>query len=255
MTRTRILQVGLAIVLPIALVASWLVLSRDSTNVYFPPLSEILTKFRELWIFDLVPLHVVPSLTSIAAGMGISIVLGIGLGLLFGLSRRLSAAVQPILFFFRALPTVALLPMFIVLLGIGLEMRIAVIIAGALWPILMNTIDGVRNVDATVLDTGRMYQIRGRHRLFSVVLPSAAPQIFAGIRTSLSVSVIVMVASELVGSTRGIGYFILSAQRQFMIPDLWAGLILLGLIGYLLNVLFVVVERRMLAWHTGSRAS
>ena len=99
--------------------------------------------------------------------------------------------------------------------------------------------------------TGRMI----RDRLLRVTLPAAAPQIFAGMRTSLSLALILMVISEMVASTNGIGFFVLQSQRSFAIPEMWAGILLLGLLGYALNLIFMLVERRVLAWHRGARAS
>ena len=87
------------------------------------------------------------------------------------------------------------------------------------------------------------------------MLPAASPQIFAGMRTSLSLALILMVISEMVASTNGIGFFVLQSQRSFAIPEMWAGILLLGLLGYALNLIFMLVERRVLAWHRGARAS
>jgi ABC-type nitrate/sulfonate/bicarbonate transport system permease component len=97
--------------------------------------------------------------------------------------------------------------------------------------------------------------VSGRDRLLRIVLPAASPQIFAGMRTSLSLALILMVISEMVASTNGIGFFVLQSQRSFAIPEMWAGILLLGLLGYALNLIFMLVERRVLAWHRGARAS
>jgi ABC-type nitrate/sulfonate/bicarbonate transport system permease component len=88
-----------------------------------------------------------------------------------------------------------------------------------------------------------------------VMLPAASPQIFAGMRTSLSLALILMVISEMVASTNGIGYFVLQSQRTFAIPEMWSGILLLGILGYTLNGAFVLIERRVLRWHRGARAS
>jgi ABC-type nitrate/sulfonate/bicarbonate transport system permease component len=124
-----------------------------------------------------------------------------------------------------------------------------------LWPVLLNTIDGVTGIDPTLRETARVYGVGGRDRLRRIVLPAASPQIFAGMRTSLSLALILMVISEMVASTNGIGFFVLQSQRSFAIPEMWSGILLLGLLGYALNLIFVVVERRVLAWHRGARAS
>lgn len=241
-------------IVPVALIAGWWFASAGSRSIYFPPLSTILQRFRELWLFALVPEHVVPSLQTIGLGLGISIVLGVGLGVVLGLSDYVATAFGPVLQFLRYLPAVALLPLAIQLIGIGQDMRVTIVVLGALWPILLNTIDGVRSVHPSVVDVARSNRVRPVDWVFRMVIPSAAPQIFAGIRASLAVSVILMFASELLGASRGIGYFILEAQRQFSLPEMWSGMILLGVIGYILNIILVLVERWALAWHRRSRA-
>ena len=115
--------------------------------------------------------------------------------------------------------------------------------------------DGVTGIDPTMRETARSYGVSGRDRLWRIVLPAASPQIFAGMRTSLSLALILLVISEMVASTNGIGFFVLQSQRSFAIPEMWAGILLLGLLGYALNLIFLLAERRVLAWHRGARAS
>jgi ABC-type nitrate/sulfonate/bicarbonate transport system permease component len=113
----------------------------------------------------------------------------------------------------------------------------------------------VAGVDPTLRETARVYDIGPVDRVLRVTLPAAAPQIFAGMRTALSLALILMVISEMVASTNGIGYFVLQAQRSFAIPEMWSGILLLGILGYVLNAIFLLVERRVLRWHRGARAS
>jgi ABC-type nitrate/sulfonate/bicarbonate transport system permease component len=140
-------------------------------------------------------------------------------------------------------------------MGVGDAMKVFIIAFVCVWPVLLNTMDGIGGIDHTLLDTARVYQISARDRILRVMLPAAAPQIFAGLRTSLSLSLILMVISEMVASTNGIGYFVLQSQRTFAIPEMWAGIVLLGILGYVLNFIFLLVERRVLRWHRGARAS
>lgn len=134
-------------------------------------------------------------------------------------------------------------------------MKVALIAFVCVWPVLLNTLDGVRGVEPTLRDTARVYGIPPRDRIRHVLLPAASPQIFAGMRTSLSLALILMVISEMVASTNGIGYFVLQSQRTFAIPEMWSGIVLLGLLGYALNAVFVAIERRVLRWHRGARES
>ncbi len=139
-------------------------------------------------------------------------------------------------------------------IGVGNSMKVLIIAFVCLWPVLLNTIDGITGIDPTLNDTARVYGVRGLTRLRLVVLPAAGPQIFAGMRTSLSLAVILMVISEMVASTNGIGFFVLQSQRSFAIPEMWSGILLLGILGYVLNVIFILVERRVLAWHRGAHS-
>ena len=157
--------------------------------------------------------------------------------------------------FLRAIPPPALLPFAILVIGVGNSMKVFIIAFVCIWPILLNTIAGVTGVDPTLLETTRVYGISRRDRLWRVMLPAASPQIFAGMRTSLSLALILMVISEMVASTNGIGYFVLQSQRTFAIPEMWSGILLLGILGYTLNGAFVLIERRVLRWHRGARAS
>jgi ABC-type nitrate/sulfonate/bicarbonate transport system permease component len=250
---SRLTRLIVPALLPIVLIFAWWYTSDGGPSIFFPPLSQILDRFQELWLFALVPEHVVPSLQSILLGLGISIVLGVGLGVLLGLNGYVATAVNPVLQFLRYLPAVALLPLAIQLIGIGQEMRVTIIVLGALWPILLNTVDGVRGISPGLVDVARSNRLRTFDWIFRVVIPSASPQIFAGIRASLAVSVILMFASELLGASRGIGYFILEAQRQFSLPEMWSGMILLGIIGYALNVVLMAIEYFALAWHRKAR--
>ncbi|XVQ06946.1 ABC transporter permease [Spirillospora sp. CA-255316] len=238
---------------PVVLVVLWWVLSGASRSLYYPPLSRILTRFHELWLFERFTSDALPSVTNLAIGYLSAAIIGIGLGAAMGLTPWLRETVNPAVQFLRALPAVALLPLAIQLLGIGWSMKAGVIFFGALWPILLNTVDGVRSIDPLVNEMARSYRITRSQRVLRMVLPAAAPQIFVGLRASLSVAVILLLASELVGSTSGIGFFVLQAQRQFNITDMWAGMVLLGLLGYLLNLGLQAIERRVLSWHFDSR--
>ena len=140
-----------------------------------------------------------------------------------------------------------------VVFRIGAQMEIATIVFGAIWPLVLNTADGVRSIEPLQLDTARVFGLSRLDVVRRVVFPATLPRIFAGLRLSLSLSLILMVFSELVGSSNGIGYELVNAQTSFDLPAMWSGVVLLGIIGYALNVLVLAVEGRVLAWHRGSR--
>ena len=146
-----------------------------------------------------------------------------------------------------------MIPVFIILLGTESTMRVTLIAFGSVWPILLNTIEGTRTVDPLQLDTAQAFRLPRYARLWRIVLPAAMPKIFAGMRVSLSLAVILMVVSELVASTNGIGYRIQNAQIMFLLTDMWCGIVLLALLGYTLNWLFLKFEDQALGWHRGAR--
>jgi ABC-type nitrate/sulfonate/bicarbonate transport system permease component len=250
----RVLGVGLEIAVPIAVLAVWALLSADSESFYFPPLLDVFRAFGDTWLFERVGTDVLPSLGRLFAGYALAVVAAVVLGVALGSSRTLGRMVDPVVQFLRAIPAPVLIPAGILLLGVGSGMKVALIAFVCLFPVLLNTIDGVAGVDPALRETARSFQIPWRERLFRVVLPSAAPQMFAGARVSLSLAVIMMVVSEMVGSTNGIGYFVLQSQRTYAITEMWAGIFLLALLGYVLNVVFLSIERRALRWHRGARA-
>jgi ABC-type nitrate/sulfonate/bicarbonate transport system permease component len=253
--RRRLLPLALEITVPILVVLVIAVWTASSDSYYFPPLTDVVTTFKDTWLFDRFGSDVVPSLVRMGLGFVIAVIAGVSIGMALGRSRRARRATAPIVEFLRAIPPPALLPFAILVIGVGASMKVFIIAFVCVWPILLNTIDGAAGIDPTLEDTTRVYGIDKRDNLLRVVLPAAAPQIFAGLRTAVSLALILMVISEMVASTNGIGYFILQSQRTFAIPEMWSGILLLGILGYTLNGTFVMIERRVLRWHRGARAS
>jgi ABC-type nitrate/sulfonate/bicarbonate transport system permease component len=242
--------IALEIWLPLLLVVIWWFASENSTSVYFPPLRVILESFAQNWLNPENALaNLGPSLQVIGLGYGAALLGGIAIGTLLGLVRPFERAVRPIVEALRAIPGVALLPLFIVLFGIDQPMRILLVAYGAAWPVLLNTLDGVRAVEPTLLDMARIFRVGRIRRLFQVILRSAGPQIFAGARISLAITLIIMVVSETVGASGGVGYFLMTAKSEFRISSMWSAIVALGILGYLLNIIFRVAERYILRWH------
>lgn len=241
--------------LPILLVAAWWFGSAGSTSLYFPPLAEIMGVFARDWLGARVVSDLLPSLGKFLAGFTISAVLGITLGVLLGMNRVARALTEPIILFLRSVPGPALVPFGILLIGIGAGMNVFIIVLGAIWPTLLGTISGVRSLDLQLIDMARSYRLTLAQRLKYVILPSAGPQIFAGLRTTLQLSIILIVVSEMVASVSGIGYAVLYSQQTFDVAETWAGTILLGVLGYLASLIFIQVEKRVLAWQIGLRAT
>lgn len=249
------LQVLYAVLLPIVLLTSWWVASADSTNLFFPPLSEIVAAFVPTWFEGRIVTDVLPSLGRLFVGLGYAIVIGVLLGMAIGLHPKLRAFLEPVLEFFRAIPPTVLIPVLMLILGIGNEMKVFVIAFGAVWPVLLNTVEGTRAIDEVLRDTTTTYRFRWSTRMSTLVLRGASPQIMAGVRQALSLAVILMVISEMFAANNGIGYTIIQFQRSFMVVEMWTGIILLGIIGVLLSFLFRFIEHRVLRWYNGLRTA
>lgn len=241
------------IAVPIALLALWWFASARSTNAFFPPLQTILERLFALLQTPKFLLDIGSSLLNLVISFALAVVIGVALGALLGLVKPLSWLTEPTLHFFRAIPPVALVPIFVSLLGFGNETRILSITLAALFPTLIATIDGVRGIDPTLSIVSRVYRFDRSQRIGSVVLPAASPRIFSGMQVSLQTAFIVMIASEMLGSSTGLGAATLLAQQSFAIADMWACILLLGVIGYAASALFALLRRRVLRWYIASQ--
>ncbi|MDX6317558.1 MAG: hypothetical protein QOD35_958 [Nocardioidaceae bacterium] len=239
--------------LPVLLIALWWVSSASSTSNFFPPLSTILTQLRELWFFDHTTTDLLPSLRNLLIGYVLAAVVGIAAGALLWRVKALATAVHPLIYFLYVLPAPALLPAVILVFGIGVEMKVWIIFFTCIWPVLLNTLDGMRGTDRVKLDVAATLRLGTWGTMRRVVLPAASPQIAAGLRTALAFGIILMVVSEMSAATEGIGYFILYAQQTFQTTSMWTGILVLGIVGSILNFLFLRLERRLLRWHYSAR--
>lgn len=222
--------------------------------VSWPPFTEVVMRLWSAWVTDPSAWTdaIAPSVARLLAGWAAAVALGVTVGTVLGLSATARDYLGPAISFLRAIPPPALLPLFIVLLGIGDGMKAAVIGFGAVWPILLNTADGVASVEPLQRDTARAFRVGFRGELLRIVLPAAAPKIFAGLRISLSIAVILMVISEMIATVDGVGFALVQAQRSFRGLDVWAAILVLGIIGFALNTALAAVEGRVLRWHRGA---
>jgi len=228
-------------------IAWWYAGTHESFAVASVP--DILKSFREAWLFEKVSSDVVPTLKRLLGGYALSVLIAVPLGLCLGASRWLRMFTGPVFTFFRSVPPIALIPAAIIIFGIGEMTKTIIIVSVCVWPITLNTADGVAELDRTLVDTGRSYKFSPLEQLRYVILPAVAPRIFAGMQTSLGLAVILTVASEYLAASDGIGYFLFQAQSTYSTADMWAAIILLAIIGYLINLAFVAIQRRVLFWH------
>ncbi|MGQ0837032.1 ABC transporter permease [Actinokineospora sp.] len=234
-------------VLFFVMIGVWELATRSAASQFFPPPSEIAATARTVWFSSAFGDDIVPGVSRMLGGWAIAGLIGIALGILLGRSRTAMAYLGPLFNFMRSIPPPLLVPFFVASVG-ATSMQWPTIVFGAIWPVLLNTVDGARGVDATKVETARAFRLSKLQWTLGVVLPSALPKVFAGLRLSLSIAVILMVISELVGSENGIGYQLVQAQRDYELPTMWAWIVLLGVLGYLFNIALLMLERRALAW-------
>jgi ABC-type nitrate/sulfonate/bicarbonate transport system permease component len=251
----RTAKIAAEIAVPVLIVLLWQWRTAANDDPKFPTPWTILHEFKRFWFFAHFSSDLVPSVERIFVGFGIAVVLGVVIGIPLGLSRLGRSAAMPHIEYWRAMPPPALLPISIILLhSIGNLQKVSLIAFFCIFPVLLNTMDGVRAIEPTLIDTARSFRVPWYERIRRIVFPGALPQIFAGMRTSLALAVIIMVLAEYFSSTNGVGYQLLISKNTFEFKPMWAAIVLIGLLGYLLNLLFLLVERHVLAWHRGWRA-
>lgn len=245
----RLKKLGVQWWLPVLLIVLWWVLSTESTNFYFPPLQKILlVLWRDMTSGPLFP-YMIFSLGNMAAGLTIAIILGVLFGLIIGEYREVREATMPTLNFLRSVPPAAIIPIVIIAMGIGAAPKIFIIALACFWPILLNTIDGVRSMATELRDTARAFRIPQTLYFRRVLVMAAMPQIMAGIRVAIAVALVLMVISEFFGASSGLGFYINDSKQKFAMPETWAGTMLIGVLGYLLSSIFMAFERWTLAWY------
>jgi ABC-type nitrate/sulfonate/bicarbonate transport system permease component len=216
-----------------------------------PPVSGIALTFFELLGSGQIPLQMLASLKRAALGYLLAAAVFIPLGICMGLSDRVYRGLEVTVEMLRPIPPPVIVPVAMLFFGLEDEMKIFVIFFSCAWPMLLNTFDGVRNVDRVLLQTARTFGLPQRKIVWQVILPACSPQIMTGLRVSLPITLILVVISEMVGSTDGIGYFILDSQRRFRVAQMYAGMLALAILGYAINQLFNQLQRSLLAWHWG----
>ena len=188
------------------------------------------------------------TLTRALLGFGAAAIAGGFIGLAMGASKTLDALLEPLVELLRPVPSTALVPLAILLFGIGAELKIAIAFVAAFFPILVNSYAGARNVAATLIETALTFRLTARERLFHIILPAALPSVFVGLKLGLTVALIVTIVTEMLAGNEGLGYRIFFSQQMLQMPLLYAGLFTIALAGYLLNFLFVQLERKTIFW-------
>lgn len=223
-------------------------LLQPDLKVFLPPLHIVLQALWDLTTSGELQRHLVASLTRSVLGFGVAVAAGIVLGVAIAWYDGLREFLSPLLELFRNTAALALLPVFTLLLGIGELSKVSIVAFAAFFPVLLNTVVGVRTVDPLLVRAARTLGLSNLRLFTKVVLPSAVPTIFTGIRMAGTASILVLIAAEMVGAKAGLGYLIVNAQNSFQIPDMYAGILTVSVFGLVVNFGLVRLEQRFSRW-------
>ncbi|NLU65859.1 ABC transporter permease [Streptomyces sp. HNM0574] len=222
-------------------------------RTFLPPVSEVAVAWWELLLDGQLLEDTGASLGRSLTGFVLAVLLAVPLGLLIGWYRRAADLLSPVLEIFRNTAALALLPVFVLLLGIGETSKVSIVLFACTWPVLLNTISAVRSVDPTLLRLAASMDLPPLRLFQKVILPASVPTVFTGIRLAGSSAVLVLVAAEMVGSKAGLGFLINNSQFNFAIPQMYAGIVTISAVGLAFNQLLVALERRFTAGRPEAR--
>jgi NitT/TauT family transport system permease protein len=215
---------------------------------FVSPLSDVGVAWWDLLVSGQLWTHLSASLLRSAGGFGLAVVTAIPLGAAIAWYRPVRELVSPVLELFRNTAALALLPVFVLILGIGEISKVAIVLYACFFPILLNTISGVASVDQQLLRSARVLGLSPVTTFRKVVFPAALPTIFTGIRIAGAAAVLVLIAAEMIGATAGLGYLINYSQYNFMIPQMYAAILTTTAVGLAINYSLVSIERRLSSW-------
>ena len=195
------------------------------------------------------------SLRRSAIGFGIAVTLAVPLGLFMGTFQRFESFIDALVQMFRQTSALAIYPIFILLLGLGETSKVTIICWAAFFPLLLNTISGVKLVDSRLIEMARVFGASKCQVFRRVVLPAAAPSIFVGLRLSATTALLLLVAAEMIGAKEGLGFLVINAQYNFEIPLMFAAIILLAAIGLFANYALLLLQHRVCRWERAGRAA
>lgn len=246
LTRERVVS----ILSPLALLLLWEVLVR--TRVldvrFFPAPSQVVGTLVSLNLSGELPHDVLVSLARVAAGFALGASAGIALGLLMGVSRVIRAAVNPLVGTIYPIPKIAILPLVMLIFGLGEPSKYVIVAIGVFFLVLLNTAAGVMNIEKIYLDVGRNFGARRSDVLRTIALPGALPFIFTGLRLGWGTGLLLIVAAEFIAAKSGIGYLIWTSWQTFAVEEMYVGLITISALGLVSFALFDVLERWLIPW-------
>jgi NitT/TauT family transport system permease protein len=248
--RRRSARVARGLVGIVLLGAVWEIAPRAGVvDPYFvSPLSEVARAWWDLLVTGQLWEHLSASLLRSGAGFGLAVAIAVPLGTAIAWYRTVRELTTPVLELFRNTAALALLPVFVLILGIGETSKVAIVVYACFFPILLNTISGVTSVDQQLLRSARVLGLSPITTFRKVVFPAALPTVFTGIRIAGAAAILVLIAAEMIGATAGLGYFINYAQYNFLIPQMYAAILTTTAVGLAINYGLVTLERRFSRW-------
>ena len=235
---------------PILLIVVWQVFGTLGVlnEHILPPPTKVLSKFIQIFESGKLLNNLLISLIRVFRGFILGAIAGVTIGIIMGLSRAVNKILSSLVSIFRPIPMIAWIPLLILGLGIGEESKVAVIFIGTLWPVLLNTISGILSVDTKLIEVSRVLEKNKIEMLTKVIMPSAWPSIFTGLRLGISTAWTCVVAAEMIAASSGIGYMIMYA-RELSQPDVvLVGVFTIGLVGLLIDAIIGALQRRVLRW-------
>lgn len=242
--------VGVVVFVVLIIFVEWGARSGWISPLSLPRPSDVLATFKELWDSGLLFRHLAPSLSRLAVGAAIGASVGIGVGILIGLFSYIRAGLVPLVAAIFPIPKIALLPLFVIWFGIDEASKYALIAFGTFTPTVVATYGAVDNVDRSLIRMGQSFGLSWMSIVRKIVLPGAMPGILSGLRISLAIAIILLVAAEMLGAEYGIGAYILEAGSLYDLERLFAGVVILSLLGVTLSAVIGQIERRLLDWRS-----
>jgi ABC-type nitrate/sulfonate/bicarbonate transport system permease component len=247
LTNTRL--TGVALISAAMLIIELLVFQQWLDPVYVPRPSVVLQSLGETMASGELPNHIRVTLSRAITAYAIAVLIGVPFGILIGESKIAFNLFDPLIQALRPMPSSAIIPVAILFLGIGDSMRLFVIAFASVWPVLVAAADAVKRVDPVLVETGRMLNLSRRQIALQIALPASAPTIFTGMRIGFAIALILSLTVEMIAGGDGLGFFILDAERSFQFAKMFAGILTIGVIGFLTNSGFSAFDRRVLRWH------
>lgn len=230
------------------LILIWELISRLSENAFFPSFTRSISALVSSIIKGDFLSNVYISIIHSFFGLFIAMLLMIPLGFYIGRSKSAHNLFNPLIEFLRPLPSSAIIPLAIVYLGFEAKMKIFVIVFGCSWPILLNTINAVKNIEPMYLKTAHSLKFNWYKRFIHVLWPASLPSILTGVKISLAISLILTITVEMVVGSKGIGYYIIDNERSFKFPEMYGGILFLGFLGIIINKSFLYIENKLISW-------